>query len=412
MSSESVRLQYAELRLESLAAQVTVADSDLKSLYDKNANRNLDPEKRRARHILIAIAPGKEAEALAQANALVAEAKAGKDFSELARKNSTDSGSAAQGGDLGWAERSAFVGPFSDALFSMKENDISTPVKSQFGYHIIRLDGIQAGHTKTFEEARADLDAQYRRDKAADLFGEKQEQIQARLEQPGADFAVIAKDFGLTLGEVALFARGGGGAPLGSDKSLQDVVFGDAVLNQHRTGGPLVLGEDRLVLVKVLGHTLASAKPLAEVRDQVVAALRKERGTAAARAAADKAVERIKAGDSIDKIAKDLGVTAGAARFVGRGDPSLAAAVRDAVFAAPRPRSGAPAVVQAITLEQGGAAVFQIYRTRATVDNSNPELASKRRNESLARYGVGDAAAYIEELRRKADVTKNPKVFE
>ena len=104
---------------------------------------------------------------------------------ELARKNSQDGGSAAQGGDLGWAERSFFVGPFSDALFSMQQGEIRGPVKTQFGYHIIKLEGVQASATKTFEQARGELEAEYRRDQAADAFGDRQEQLQSAAEKPG-----------------------------------------------------------------------------------------------------------------------------------------------------------------------------------------------------------------------------------
>src|SRR5438105_13974481 len=100
-----------------------------------------------------------DAAALAQAQKVLAEAKAGKDFGELAQQYSQDPGSAHNGGDLGWAERSAFVAPFADALFGMKVGEIKGPVKTQFGYHIIRLDEIQAGKPKSCGAARTDRDA-------------------------------------------------------------------------------------------------------------------------------------------------------------------------------------------------------------------------------------------------------------
>ncbi len=143
------------------------------------------PEKRHARHILVT---GKDdATALALAQQVWPQAKGGKDFGELAKQYSQDPGSAHNGGDLGWSERGAFVAPFADALFSMKVGEIRGPVKTQFGYHIIRLDEVQAGKGKTFEEARADLEAQLRRDRATDRFGEIQEQLQSKLAEPGAD---------------------------------------------------------------------------------------------------------------------------------------------------------------------------------------------------------------------------------
>ncbi len=290
---ESVRLQYADLRLEQIAAQVTVAEADLQDLYAKNRDRYVDPEKRRPSHILIKIEPGRDAEALKQAEAITAEARQpGADFAALARKYSADAGSATQGGDLGWSERSAFVGPFSDAVFAMQDGEVRGPVKSEFGYHVIRLAGIQPSRSKSYDEARGELEAQFRRDRAADQFGEREEQAQRRLGDATADFSKVATDLGLTVGEVPQFLRAGGGAPLGEDAGLIEAVFGDAALNQRRIGGPIALGEDHFVIFRVLDHRKPEPRPLAEVRTEVFAAMRAERGAAAAQAAAEALAKR------------------------------------------------------------------------------------------------------------------------
>jgi len=151
MRPEAVDLQYAELRLEALAAQQELSDADLRAAYEKEKGRLEVPEKRHARHVLIT---GKDdAAALALAQQVLSQAKGGKDFGELAKQYSQDPGSAQNGGDLGWAERSTFVKPFADALFGMTAGEIAGPVKTQYGYHIIRLEEIQRGKSKSFEEA-------------------------------------------------------------------------------------------------------------------------------------------------------------------------------------------------------------------------------------------------------------------
>src|SRR5437773_2366352 len=227
------------------------------------------PEKRHARHVLIT---GKDdAAALAQAQKVLAEAKAGKDFGELAKQYSQDPGSAHNGGDLGWAERSAFVAPFADALFGMKVGEIKGPVKTQFGYHIIRLDEIQAGKSKSFEEARSDLEAQLKRDRATDRFGEIQERLQTKASEPGADLKALAQEFDLQAGEMPTFVKGAGAPPLGLAPPLQELIFADPPLAVGRLGGPVLLGDDRLAIVKVLEHRKARPKPLAEVRESIVA---------------------------------------------------------------------------------------------------------------------------------------------
>src|ERR1700722_18716593 len=242
MTPEWVKLEYGELRLDQLAAQTTVTDAELHEAYEKAKDRFVVPEKRRASHILIQIPAGKDGDAIARKKAedIVAEARSGKDFGALAKQYSQDVGSAAKGGDLGWVERSSLVG-LGDALFSAPAGEIRGPVKTQFGYHIIRVNEIQEGKAQTFEQARAEVEAQLRRDRAADRFGDRQEQLQRRLEQAGADFDALTQEFQLQTGEVARFLRGTGGAPLGTSNELQDVVFSTAVLDEGRIGGPVLL---------------------------------------------------------------------------------------------------------------------------------------------------------------------------
>jgi peptidyl-prolyl cis-trans isomerase D len=409
---ESVRLQYAELRADQVAATITVTEADLQDLYAQNREIYVTPERRRSRHILFQVDGGNEAAARKQAESVLAEVKAGKDFSALAQQYSKDGGSAKQGGDLGWSDKSAFVGPFAEALFAMKEGDTSGLVKTEFGFHIIRLDGIQPSKVQTFEEARLQLEDTVRRDKVADLFGEKQEQVERRLESPGADLAAVASELGLSVGEVPQYLRGAGGAPLGADRALDEVVFSDSVLNLRRIGGPIALGEDRFVIVKVLEHRKAAPKPLAEVRDTVVAALRKQQASAAARAAAEAALARMRAGEPLPAVAKAFGVSAESPRFVGRGDPSVPAKLLEAAFAARRPQAGSP-IVEAVTLDQdAGAAVMVLTQAKVAPQTDNAQLRNQRIQQAAQQAGRSDAAAYVLELRRKAKVETNPTVFE
>ena len=407
MTPESARLQYAELRLEALAAQQSVSDADLHAAYEKNKSRLDVPEKRHGRHILIT---GKDdAAALAQAQQVLAQAKAGKDFGELAKQYSQDPGSAHNGGDLGWAERGAFVAPFADALFGMSVGEIKGPVKTQFGYHIMRLDEIQAGKSKSFDEARGELESRLRRDRATDRFGEVQEQLQAKATEPGADLASLAQQYALLTGEVASFAKGAGAPPLGAAPALQELLFADPPLAVGRLGGPVLLGDDRLVIVKVLEHRKPQPRPLTEVREGIAATLIRERATQAALKAAEGARAKLEGGTSFQALAQELKVPADPAHFVGRRDPSIPAPVREAVFAAPRP-AGKP-LFRALALGDGGAAVVAVTAVR-TAAAPDPKTLGDRALQEAEHLGTDEAMAYAEEMRRTADVRKNPKAFE
>jgi peptidyl-prolyl cis-trans isomerase D len=402
-----VRLQYAELRLEALAAQQEVSDADLRAAYEKDKSRLEVPEKRHARHILIT---GKDdAAALALAQQVLAQVKSGKDFGELAKQYSQDPGSAQNGGDLGWAERNTFVKPFADALFAMKPGEIAGPVKTQYGYHVIRLDEIQAGKAKSFEEARSELEAQVRRTHATDRFGEIQEQLQAKLAEPGADLGALAQQYKLQQGEVKEFVKGAGAVPFGAAPQLQELLFGEPPLAKDKIGGPVLLGDDRLVIFKVLEHRAAAPKPLAEVRESIVNAIAKEQGTQAALAAAQRGRDELLKGASFDTIAQQLKVSADPAHFIGRNDPSVPAPIRTAAFELPRP-AGKPEF-RALTLSDGGAALVAVSAVR-TAPAQDKEARANRSLQESERFGTAVALAYVDEVRRTASVRKNPKAFE
>jgi peptidyl-prolyl cis-trans isomerase D len=412
MTPESVHLQYAQLSLAQVTAQIAVSDGDLQDYYAKNKNRYISTEQRHAHHILVAVnAKVDTAAALKKAQDIEAKLKAGGNFEALAKQDSDDAGSSNQGGDLGFAERGSLEGPFGDALFAMKQGEVSAPVRSKEGYHIIRLDEIVPAKGKTFEEARADVLDQLRHDRAADKFGDIQEQIQQKVDQAGESLDTLAKEFGLTLGDIPAYLKGTGGGDLGSSKELQSLVFSDTVLNQHRIGGPILVGDDRLVLVQDLAHALPAAKPLAVVHDQIVAILRKQQGTQAALTAAQAAVKSLQSGKDFDAVAKDLGVSAEAARFIGREDPSVPALVREAAFSAPKPGEQ-KAVFQALAQPDGGAVVLGVLAVRVDTQPADKQQMATEVRDLGQQYGDDETRAYVEQARKDAKVQKNIGLFD
>jgi peptidyl-prolyl cis-trans isomerase D len=414
MSPESVGLQYAELSLDAIASQLSVKDEDLQAYYDKSKAQYSENEKRHAHHILIPVADAKDAKAdaaaLAKAQQVLAELKAGKDFGELAHKYSADPGSAAQGGDLGWAEQGAYVAPFAEALFKLEPGQISDPVKTQFGYHIIRLDEIRPAHVQTLAEGRAKIESDYRRDQAAELFGDRQEQLQQKLESGDTtDLAALATQFGLQRGEIKDFTRTGA-PPLGGKPELVQAVFSDDTVSGARLGGPVALAADRIVIFKVTDHHPAAAQSLASVRDEVIAAIRKNASTAAAQAAANDAVKQLDGGANFDAVIKSLGLTAAPSAAYARSDPQLPVQVRDAAFAAPHP--GEKPEYRALSLDTGGAALLMISAVHAGSSGANPKNDEQLVTQYMRRDREGDMAAYMLELERRASVKRNPAVFE
>jgi peptidyl-prolyl cis-trans isomerase D len=406
---ESVDLRYAQLTLAQVAATQTVSDADVQAAYDKQKSRFVLPERRQASHILIPI--GKDpAAALKQANQVLALAKSGQDFATLAKKYSQDPGSAKNGGSLGWIDRAGFVAPFADALFSIKSvGDIVGPVKSQYGYHIIRLDGIQPNRTKTLAEARPELESQLKQSAATNRFGDIEDSLQNRLQDPGVSLASLAKEFNLTTGEVPQFVQGTGGAPLGPAKAMQTMVFGASAVAANTLGGPVILDNDRMAIFEIAARHPPHVKPLAEVHDSIVAALQKQRETDAALAAAKSARSQLLSGTSFDQVAKGLKVSAEPAKFVGRGDPSVPAEILSAAFDAPKPAHGP--VYQAVTLQDGGAALIAVTQMRSGAQ-TNKYLQQALQQEEIQRDGGAAARGYVAQLRATSKVSKNPDAFQ
>ncbi|MDR2216054.1 MAG: peptidylprolyl isomerase [Nevskiaceae bacterium] len=409
---EAVRLNYAELSLADLLQDVTVTDEAVRARYDALKDNFIEPETRRASHILITVdATTDDAQAKTLADDISKRLQAGEDFAALAKQYSKDSGSADLGGDLGWAPRDTYVEPFADALFALTEGQISPPVKTEFGYHIIRLDGIRAGESRSFEEVKPELTVQVRDELAADEFGHRQEELQSRIESGGSNLAQLAQQFGLRTGEIERFERGAGGLPLGSDAELNREVFSDTVLNQRRVAGPIPQGEDRLIIVQVQDHMPPALKPLEEVREEVVESLTHERGAAAALAAAEEGLAKLVGGESLDKIATGLKMKTppAAAEFVSRMGVELPVELRDAAFALPRPQEGMPQR-QVVKMEDGSAAVLEVLSARMDTIG-DPQFQALRTQREQQVYGLRSIEAYLAGVVNNAKISKNPDAF-
>jgi peptidyl-prolyl cis-trans isomerase D len=271
---EQVRIEFVVLSAETLLAQIRPEAAEVRKAYDGNLKRYEVKESRQASHILIAAdnAESKK-KARAKADEIYAQVKKNpKDFPALAKQHSQDPGSAANGGDLGFFERGSMVKAFDDAVFSMKPGDISPPVETEFGYHIIRLAGVRAGKSKSFEEARPEIEAELKKQMASRMFAEAAEGFSnALFEQsdslkPAAD---LVKAVPQTSGWIP--RTGAGNGLLGNPKLLQ-AVFSDDVLNNKRNSEAIEVAPGVMVAARVIEHKPAAVQPF----DQISAALAKK----------------------------------------------------------------------------------------------------------------------------------------
>jgi peptidyl-prolyl cis-trans isomerase D len=414
MTPETVNLRYVEISLTQLASKVSVDDAQLKTYYDeqkvKTPERFIQPEQRRVSHILLPVAnPKDDAAVKAKAQEILKRAQAGEDFSKLAKEFSQDPGSAQQGGDLGWSERKVWVAPFADAAYSMKTDEIRGPVKTQFGYHILKLAGIQPSTVKTFEQSKADLESEYRRNESEKLFNITQDQLADAALQNATDIDVVARKAGLTVIEVPAFSRSGGGAPLGSVPAVNDAAFSQDVLDGRLS--PIVeVEKGRGVVLRATDHKLPQQKPMDAVRTELVAAWKKQRGVELAAAAAADAVKRLTAGESWDAVAKSAGVSAPPAKFIARSDQDVPLEIRTTAFEEPKP--SAKPIYSDARLANGDAALIVLSAVREAPGGDPKTEDAGLRQQYTAQVASTEAQSYAAGARANAKVTLNPQAIE
>lgn len=413
MTPETVTLKYVELKVGDMAPKIAVTDDALRAYFENVKDRYVQPERRRARHILVNVGEGADEQAARKkADEVLAKAKApGADFSALAKQLSDDAGSAEQGGDLGWAERSFFVGPFSDALFAMDLNEIRGPVRSEFGYHIIRLDGIEAGKQKSFDEVRAEIEGEYRTQEAEKLFGERQEQLAEKAFENLDSLDNVASETGLAVQSVPNFKRTGNVGALGQNPEVIAAAFSDNVLQNGQNSEPVELEPGHVVVLRVDDRKKPEERPLSDVRAEITTLLRKQSAEQLARKRGEDALAKLKGGAPWAAVAAELRVPSQGPKFVNRTDETVPGELRQVLFLAPKPFAGA-SHYQGVTLAGGGYGLLAFSSVRAGTATETPEQRETRLRQAGGRVARSEVTAYVEELRRKADIDTNPKAFE
>jgi peptidyl-prolyl cis-trans isomerase D len=269
---ERVRAEYVVLSADNLARQEPVTDDELKKAYDARASAFRVEEQRRASHVLVKT---KE-----EADKIVAELKKNPNaFAELAKKQSQDTGSAEKGGDLGWFGRGMMVKPFEDAVFGMKQGELRV-AQSEFGFHVIKLTGIQEGKSRPFDEVKKELAIDLTRQKAQKKYGESADAFGNMVYEQSESLKPAAERFKLqiqTTGWITKSARQELGA-LDNPKLLAALFSRDAIVNKRNTDA-IEVAPNTLVAARVIAHEPEAQRKFEEVKDEIAENLRRQEAT-------------------------------------------------------------------------------------------------------------------------------------
>lgn len=412
MTPEKVTLAYVDLDEAKLADQVQPSEADLRALYQQQIDKYKQDETRDARHILIAVNgndPKVDAAAKAKAEDILKQINAGGDFAKLAEQYSDDPGSKKQGGELGQVSRGGMVvKPFEDALFGLaKAGDIAGPVRSQYGYHIIQLEGITEQQVKPFAAVRAELMADYQKKKADDQYFTLGDQL-ANLSYEHADsLDAVSKQLNLPVQSVADVTRDAGEG-IGTNAEVRKAAFSDEVLVQGRNSEPITLGPNHSVVIRVKGHVPSEPKSLTDVRGAIVGLLQQQRAAEAAAKLASSMLTSLDKGGDAAALAKSSGAAYTAPAFVTRNQQGVPVPVLSAAFAASGSLSSS-----VIPLDGGDQAVVVVSAVKPGDSVGLQDAQRQAALRELSREdGDAEFAAYIAYLRSQAKVKINTKNIE
>jgi peptidyl-prolyl cis-trans isomerase D len=405
---DRIKVQYVQLRVSDLAEGIEPDEEAVRRLYENSRERFVTPEQRRASHILLQVdenaADEQQQQALEQAQSLLQRVKAGEDFAALAGEFSQDPGSAAQGGDLGVIVKGAMVKPFEDTVLGMAEGEVSEPVKTRFGYHLIKLTELKGEQVKPFEEVRGQLKQEERRRQAEAIFIDQAETFRNLAYEQPETLEPVVEELGLELKTSDWFSREIG-AGIAASPKVREAAFADDVFREGLNSEAIELDLNSLLALRRLEAEPSKLRPLEEVADDIEAKLKRAAAQEKARTWGEEQLEELRKGASWDGLLTEHALEMrNATRRRSGFEPQPRRAVRDEVFRVPAPDDQQP-TYGGVALDDGGYVLFRVTAVEpGDSSQADDQLKQRVANALKQRRGLDDYLSYRAGLRDKADI--------
>lgn len=395
MSPEQVVVEYVELRKESFFAQAEASDEELQALYQKEiANM---AEQRRAAHILLEVNDKLSDE---QAKAKLAEVaerlKQGEAFAKLAEEVSQDPGSASNGGDLGFAGPGVYDPEFEKSLYALKKDEVSAPVRSSFGWHLIKLLDVQAPEVPSFDSLKAKLEREVKAQQVEQRFVEAAKELEEASFE-ASDLAQPAQELGLQVQTSGAFGREGGEG-VAANRQVVQAAFSPEVLEDGANSGAIELDPDTTLVLRVKEHKKPTLLPLEEVSAGIRDTLSRKKASEAAKAEGEALLAQLRDGGA---SGKDWKVVEAATRSQEGVEPE----VLQALFRMAKPEDGKSSFA-GLTLNNGDYVVLRLDGVGQAKAELSAEEKTSYRRFLASRAGQQDFAAYREQLKESADIER------
>ncbi|WP_338762192.1 SurA N-terminal domain-containing protein [Massilia sp. METH4] len=396
---EQARIEYVVLDAKAIENQVSVTDEEVAAFYKANQARYTAPEERRASHILVAVnkdaKPADKAAAKAKAEAIVADLKkAPGTFAQVAKAKSEDPGSAEQGGDLGVIEKGSLVPSVEQAIFALKQGEISNVVESEFGYHVITVTSLKSAAVKPLDEVKTELAADLKKQKAGKKYSEVVETFTNTVYEQSDSLKPAADKLGLKIETAEGVTRTPGQAPAPyNNAKFLTALFSDDVVKNKRNTEAIEVAPSTLVSGRIVEFKPAAQKPLADVAAEIRQRVTVEEAVKAAKAAGEAKLAALKKADDVAGFSPVKTVSRANAQSL---PPPVARAVLRADV------SKLPAYV-GVELPGMGYGIYRIGKVHQPATADEARLASAR--EQIGNIvAQQDMVNYVEVLKEKAKV--------
>jgi peptidyl-prolyl cis-trans isomerase D len=405
---EQVRVEYAILSLDELAKQSQVSTDEAIAYFEAHFDEFGQPEERRASHILIS-APSSatdsdRAAARVRAEQLLAELKQNPErFTELAREHSQDPGSAPAGGDLGFFGRNMMTKSFEDAVFKMKQGEISGLVETEHGFHIIKLDEIKSGKKVDFADVKSQVEREVKKEKATKLFGEMADNFSNIVYEQSDSLKPAAENFGLAIRQSGWVGRSGGEPPYFTNERLLMAIFSDDAIKDKRNTEAIEVSPNTLISARVLDYKPAITPSLTELKDKIADRVAREEASKAALSEGKEKLAELQKGKGKDEVVKW-----GPSQQVSRKEPQgLDNQTVQAIFKADA--TNLPSYY-GLPNSQGGFTLIRVGRVieAAQLDPGEKKAFAGQLQQLLAQE---ELSSYLEGIKKRYDVSvKNENI--
>ena len=400
---EQVSVEYVELSADELAKAVTATDAQVQAFYQEQRDQYTTKERRKISHILFAISKETTAEqALQKALKAQADLKT-KDFVLLAKEISDDKLTAEKGGDLGLFTPGVMEKEFEVAASSLELGGVSAPVKSSFGYHLIKVTELVPGEVKAFAVVKEDVTKAYQKAQSENVFYELGEKMAQLSYENSGSLVAVAEGLKLQIQKTDLLSKESV-VGIFAEPKVRAAAFAAEVLDGNNSE-PLEMGSNRLIVLRLLEHKPAATQAFKEVESKVALALLADKAQQQALQVATKVQQRLEAGESLSVVAAEQQLSVQKLTAITRNTDKLPPQLNEAAFKAAKPVEGKPTLVQ-VELGNGERAVLSLSRVNAGVmteeDKQKQALASKNIAKAL---GQSILASVMKNLEENADVT-------